>query len=236
MPKTTQAAGTLTADDIHSDISHLSHLIGTVTNIVIEIPRGSDEGANADLDRVGSLLWVARDMAELSERNMAANIARFRSPKSQATSEIPALFREWSKQLELASDPQESKDADAAHDRMFALKALIMAIPAATLADFAMKVSVSSQGGNSQLDMAMIEEADRIATARADTITAAAASRLMGVEDKLTSARSLNEAIFLAAAGINDPTHMQAIQTVANIVNEKLGEVLAELQAIGEGV
>lgn len=71
----------ISIDDIHSDITHLSHLIDEITSKVIGMDRGADEGRNDELDRVGSLLWIARDMVELTERQLAENIGGLHNPK-----------------------------------------------------------------------------------------------------------------------------------------------------------
>ncbi|PZM07605.1 hypothetical protein [Rhizobium tubonense] len=75
----------ITVDDIHSDITHLSHLIDEITSKVIGMSRGADKGHNLELDRVGSLLWIARDMVELTERQLAETLGHFNSMKSGAS-------------------------------------------------------------------------------------------------------------------------------------------------------
>ncbi|PSJ55783.1 hypothetical protein [Pseudaminobacter soli (ex Li et al. 2025)] len=46
-------------NDVESEIGHLAALIGTITDIVFEMP-----GSDATMHRVGSLLWIARDLSE----------------------------------------------------------------------------------------------------------------------------------------------------------------------------
>jgi hypothetical protein len=72
---------TTSVDDIHSDITHLAHLIDEITTKVIGMDRSDDEGRNQELDRVGSLLWIARDMVELTEKQLAENIGGLHNPK-----------------------------------------------------------------------------------------------------------------------------------------------------------
>lgn len=59
-------------------------------------------------------------------------------------------------------------------------------------------------------------------------------NKLVDLQDKLYDVRSLNEAIFMAAAGIGDRNHTEAIQTVVDIIEKKLIELSDDLEAIRE--
>lgn len=59
-------------------------------------------------------------------------------------------------------------------------------------------------------------------------------TKISDIEDKLAGVRSLNEAIFMAAAGIGDRHHTDAIQTVADIIEKRLIELSDDLEAIRE--
>lgn len=68
-------------DDIQSDIGNIVHLVDEITTKVIGLDRGPDEARNHDLDRVGALLWVVRDMVERTEQQISDNISELRNPK-----------------------------------------------------------------------------------------------------------------------------------------------------------
>jgi hypothetical protein len=59
---------------------------------------------------------------------------------------------------------------------------------------------------------------------------------VMDAQDILSEIKNLNEAIYMAAHGLGDSHHMNAISTVANIIDQKLLAVEAMLdEARGAG-
>jgi hypothetical protein len=159
------------------------------------------------------------------------------TPLQEENSTIETLFREWNRQFGIANTPGASDVADAAVDQLCILKNAMLAIPSTTLLDLATKLTVSSQGGWNDVDMKIVEEAQRIVNGvDVDATEKSVAGRLMDVEDKLFSVRSLNQIIFMAAADIQDPAKVQAIQTVTGIIDDKLLDVRDELDAIREGL
>lgn len=58
------------------------------------------------------------------------------------------------------------------------------------------------------------------------------ASQLVDVQDKLTTVRSLHEAIFMSAFAICTSAQRNAIQTVVNLAEEKLQEIAEEVAGL----
>ncbi len=50
-------------------------------------------------------------------------------------------------------------------------------------------------------------------------------SAVMDAQNLLSEIKHLNEAVFMAAHGLGDRAHMNAITTVADIIDKKLAEV-----------
>ena len=66
-------------DDLESDIRHLAVLVETVTEMVIDHPTMRTTGDFVDhLNRVGALLWIARDLT--SQLVLSAADASARKP------------------------------------------------------------------------------------------------------------------------------------------------------------
>lgn len=65
-------------------------------------------------------------------------------------------------------------------------------------------------------------------------MTKALSTRIINAQDKMTQAKSLNEAIFMAAADIRDTDQRDALQTVSDIIDTYLSEVREMLDAIRE--
>lgn len=57
-------------DDLGSDIQHLHDLLDIAVAMLMNVPRHDD--IKGDLDRVGSLLWVSRDIAQKAVADLAA--------------------------------------------------------------------------------------------------------------------------------------------------------------------
>lgn len=66
-------------NDLHADAGNIAHLIGTImvvfqNDCIHAIPEGAKIGDRIEgMDRLGALLWIARDLAEGMENNIAAN-------------------------------------------------------------------------------------------------------------------------------------------------------------------
>jgi vacuolar-type H+-ATPase subunit E/Vma4 len=58
--------------------------------------------------------------------------------------------------------------------------------------------------------------------------------RISDAQDKMAQAKSLNEAIFMAAADIRDTDQRDALQTVSDIIDTFLSEVREMLDAVRE--
>lgn len=59
-------------------------------------------------------------------------------------------------------------------------------------------------------------------------------SSLNDVSDGLSHVKYLVEAVFMAASSLGDRHHIHAIQTVCNYADEKLIELLAMVEKMGE--
>lgn len=59
---------------------------------------------------------------------------------------------------------------------------------------------------------------------------------VLDAQNLLSEIKHLNEAIFMAAHGLGDRAHMNAITTVADIISKKLAEVEGILDAAREEI
>ena len=60
------------------------------------------------------------------------------------------------------------------------------------------------------------------------------ANSIIEAEDVISEARHLNSAIWMAAAGLGDPDHRNAIQSVADIIEKRLIKARDMLDAVRE--
>lgn len=88
--------GDYNLNDLHSDAGNIAHLIDTIMDVfqndcIHAIPECANPGDRLDgMDRLGALLWIARDLADSLEKNIATNYGAIGSTcknwKSQAES------------------------------------------------------------------------------------------------------------------------------------------------------
>jgi hypothetical protein len=146
----------------------------------------------------------------------------------EAMPTISALFADWQRQMTAATTDEDISAAATIEARMNALKPV-------TAADFAMKLLVVTGNGDFQPTPQLIEEAMALASATVSREFQPPLcpynfrSRLLDIEDKLKSLRSLNEAVFMAAFAIGTPAQRDAIQAVANIAEERLESIIEDI-------
>jgi hypothetical protein len=153
----------------------------------------------------------------------------------EAMPSIPALYADWQRQMSAATTDEDVASAAMIEARMNELQPV-------TAADFAMKLLVVTGEGGFQATPQLIEEAKALASAgvsrefQPPLCPYYLRTRLLDIEDKLKSLRSLNEAVFMAAFAIGTPAQRDAIQTVSGIADERIDAIADEIAEIECGI
>jgi hypothetical protein len=156
------------------------------------------------------------------------------SAAGEAMPTIPALYADWQRQMSATTTDEDVATAATIEARMNDLQPV-------TAADFAMKLLVVTGNGDFQPTPRLIEEAQALAAHHTshDLQSPSAGdlnTRLVDLGDKLESLRSLNEVVFMAAFAIGTPAQRDAIQTVANITDERLESIIEDLAGMECGI
>lgn len=139
--------GVYDLNDLDSDLAHLFDLIDASVDIHVE---------GQPSERMGSLLWVARDLAEGVRKQLTANWSRINGGgKAGGDERLMELIARWHRERDIANDdPTEYEDGsdDPNSQRLWATEDEIMKLAPRTAEGFAAKFMVGSGYGANDMN------------------------------------------------------------------------------------